>query len=407
MRTTRFALGMGLVFAALGMASACGGKTESGGTTGSSGTGVAGSAGEAVVGPCENSAAVLEAHAIREPSRLLSTDKPIVASAGVEGAEYLVDGEYSTSRAGVFGTLAAGPQWVAIDVGEGPSRLLLLLTDAGTDNYTNVNDGGTPVSYSIETSSDSTDGDDGEWEMVAEVTDNSVRNRAHSFDFDGMRWVRFTATEAPKNRSVKLIELALHDLSNAMDGRPTDSWLFFGDSIHRNAMHQARSGVASFERVVAEAHPGFSPVMLNASIARERLSDAINRLDELIELNPDIEHFAIAYGTNDSWGNKHPEAIGFRDELVEVVETILDAGHTPVIARIPYASEAHVTLPEFNAVIDEVQVEYGLPCGPDLYGHFLEHPEQLKGDGVHPNAQGDAAINQLWAAAASPLYGDD
>ena len=90
-----------------------------------------------------------------------------------------------------------------------------------------------------------------------------------------------------------------------------------------------------------------------------------------------------------------------------MVETILDAGHTPIIAYIPYASVAHATLPAFNAVIDEVQIEYGLPCGPDLYRHFLEHPEQLGSDGVHPNAQGNAAINQLWADAASPLYTDD
>ena len=153
-------------------------------------------------------------------------------------------------------------------------------------------------------------------------------------------------------------------------------------------------------------HPAFEPIVLNASIGGEHLSDAIGRLDELLALNPDIQHVAIAYGTNDSWSNKNPESMGFRDELVEVVETILDAGHTPIIARIPHASVAHDTLPAFNDIIDEVQVEYGLPCGPDLYTHFFENPAHLGSDGVHPNSQGNAAIQRLWAETARSLYLD-
>jgi len=379
-----------------------GGTGGSAGAAGASGAGGAGGSNE--VGPCENTAAVLAEHGITEASPIVSKQKNLVASAGVENAEALVDGEYRTSQPALFGNLEAGPEWVAIDVGVGPSRLALLWTDTGSSEYTSLS-GGAPQGYRIETSPDSSDGEDGEWVPALEVTDNTVRNRAHSFGFDAMRWVRFTATASSEGRTVKLIELELHDISTATGDRPQDGWLFFGDSIHQAAMNRT-SSAESFASLVTAQHPAFETVMLNASIGGEHLSDAIARLDELLALNPDIEHVAIAYGTNDSWSNKDPEEIGFRDELVEVVETILDAGHTPVIAHIPYALVAHDTLPEFNSVIDDVALEYGLPCGPDLYSHFLEHPEELGSDGVHPNSRGNASIQRLWASAAAPLYLD-
>ncbi len=396
-------------------ASSAGASSGSGGSAGDDGMGGAagdgGSGGASTGGSggnapsCVNSDAILAEHVIDEASPLVSVDRPIVGSDGVESPELLVDGEFRGNQYANFGTLENGPEWVAIDVGEGPKKLLLMFADNGTSRYDSIS-GGAPVGYTIETSADSTDGSDGEWEMAVEVTDNPVRTRAHSFAFEGMRWVRFTATEPPPDRSVRLLEILLHDISDSTGERPQDSWVFFGDSISQAALTR-NFGSVSFASVVADAHPGFSPIALNASIGGELLTDAIARLDQLLDLNPDIQHIAIAYGTNDSWGNQNAEAVGFRDKLVQVVETILDRGRTPIIARIPYASEAHRTLPEFNDVIDEVQAEYGLPCGPDLYSWFLEHPEQLGPDGVHPNSPGNVQLNALWAEAAGALYLDE
>jgi hypothetical protein len=76
----------------------------------------------------------------------------------------------------------------------------------------------------------------------------------------------------------------------------------------------------------------------------------------------------------------------------------------PVLARIPYASEAHTTLPEFNDVIDRLTEEYGLPCGPDLYGHFKENDDELSSDGVHLTSFGYSNMNGEWAEAALELY---
>src|SRR5690242_1575722 len=52
------------------------------------------------------------------------------------------------------------PAWVAIDVGRGPSRVLLTWSAAGSFNYDET-DYGSPGAYRIETSADSTDGADG------------------------------------------------------------------------------------------------------------------------------------------------------------------------------------------------------------------------------------------------------
>ncbi len=92
--------------------------------------------------------------------------------------------------------------------------------------------------------------------------------------------------------------------------------------------------------------------------------------------------------------------------MTDIVDRLLAAGRVPILARIPYASTAHDTLPEFNAVIDRLTRERGLPCGPDLYAHFQASPDELNTDGVHPNSLGYTQMNGVWADAALPLYAE-
>jgi hypothetical protein len=88
------------------------------------------------------------------------------------------------------------------------------------------------------------------------------------------------------------------------------------------------------------------------------------------------------------------------------------------LPRIPWNTVgAHVD--DFNAVIDKLQLEFELPCGPDLYGLVAAHPEYVQGvatvqadctvkysgDGVHPqSAVAKTAIQQAYADAVLPLY---
>jgi lysophospholipase L1-like esterase len=146
--------------------------------------------------------------------------------------------------------------------------------------------------------------------------------------------------------------------------------------------------------------------VVNASIGGGTLDDALGRLEETLELNPDVKYVGVAYGTNDSWGNT-PGTVRFEEKLRLLLDDILEAGRTPVLARIPHGSTAHENVPEFNVIIDALQAEYDLPCGPDLFTWFYEHEDVgLSNDGVHPSGAGYLMLNELWAEAVSPLYGD-
>lgn len=375
-----------------------GSSSGSGGSNSSGGSG--GSAGEPnFAGNCINSDDALELYRISEQSPIISIDATIVASDGVEGAEVLVDGNYKTSSA----TFSAADEWVAIEVEGEPSALLLYWSEPGYGEYDAVAAG--PVNYRIEVSGDSTDGSDGSWEEVHAISDNGVRNRAHSFDFEGMSWVRFVVGDMMEGDQVRLDEIELHDISNMSGDRPQDTWLMFGDSIAKDAFHKQRN-VNNFYRLVAAEHEGFSPTVVNASIGGGTLDDALARLDETLEWNPDMQYVGVAYGTNDSWGNA-PGPVRFEEKLRQLVDNILEAGRTPVLARIPHGSEFHDNVPEFNVIIDAVQAEYDLPCGPDLFTWFFEHEDVgLGNDGVHPSGAGYLVINELWAEAVSPLYAE-
>jgi acyl-CoA thioesterase-1 len=341
------------------------------------------------------------------PSPLVSVDKPATASDSVVDLERLVDGRYSSGAACSFGLPTPdAPAWAAIEVGSGPSRVLVTWQDPGAGPYDDVR-GGAPADYRIETSDDSTDGEDGEWNVVVEVTDNPVRGRTHTFDFTGMSWLRLVVTAAPDSSSeVKFDELAVHDISDSGTELPEDTWLFMGDSITQAAFVRNRNPALVFANIVHEAHPAYDPAMINAGIGGDFSSHGAGDVEQWLALNPGLRHVAISYGTNDSWGGGSPASSDFEQNLRTIVDAVLDDGRVPVLVRIPYASEDHPTLEAFNDIVDALQQEYGLPCGPDLYTWFLDHPDELSSDGVHPTPRGYGSINELWAAAVDPLYTD-
>ncbi len=390
-------------------ATASGGDGGSGGQSSTGGAGTGGDGGQSesssgggagapsTAGNCENSSDALERYAITEASPIISIDANITASDGVTNPGALVDGNYKSGSA----TFSAAEEWVAIEVEGEPSALLLYWSEPGYGEYDMV--AGGPVNYRIEVSDDSTDGSDGTWEEVHDIAANPVRNRAHSFNFEGMSWVRFVIGEMEEERTISLDEIELHDISNMSGDRPQDTWLMFGDSIAKDAFHKQRNA-DNFYRRVAAAHEGFSPTVVNASIGGGTLGDALIRIEETLDLNPDMQYVGVAYGTNDSWGNT-PTQARFEENLRNLIDTILEAGRTPVLARIPHGAVSHENVPLFNIIIDALQAEYDLPCGPDLFTWFYENADDALGtDGVHPNNTGYSMINELWAEAASPLY---
>ncbi len=385
-----------------------------GGGQGSAGEDTAGVGGRVVLPTCTN----LDEWLGRNPAAVTSRiteGLSVTASEGVTNPEKLVDGYYHNAggnRASVLGIPTEESQpWVAIELAEpNVDELLLVWTDPSWGAY-DVMNAGAPLGYRIEISSDSTDGDDGTWTTVVEITDNPVRSRAHRFAFAGHSWVKLVATAAASSAtgtaySVKLDEISLYAVDALDEAQPLNTFLFMGDSITQGAFRKDFGDGTNFDEVLVELNPlAADPVWINAGIGGELARDGIAHLETWLEINPDFEYITLAYGTNDAWGGKDVTSQPWESDMRELIETILAEGRIPIVPLIPFASETtHRTLPAWNEHVLALTEEYGLPCGPDLYTWFRENPEELSDDGVHPSPDGYISINRLWAEAVLPLY---
>jgi acyl-CoA thioesterase-1 len=380
-----------------------------GGTAGTGGAGGRGDYAPVACDPANNSFGSAAPGSVATASPLISVDKPVTASAGATTPERVVDGRYSHN--GMSIPAAMLPGWVAINVGAGPARLLLSWADTGFTDY-NSTIGRAPVDYQVLTSPDSTDGQNGTWTMVTSITGNAVRNRAHSFAFTGMSWVKLLVTAGAKDGGgnaipVNFDEIELHDLTTSGAMPPADSWFFMGDSITAAAFRRSLGVGTTFDELIQAERPGYRPIMLSGGIGGELSTNGVQHLPEWLALNPDIQHFAILYGTNDSWGDKSAAGTSFEANMSSIVDMIIAAGRVPILARIPYSAAAPHTVPQFNAIIDRLSTSHGLPCGPDLYAWFRDHPEEISPSdpsSVHPGDVGNQSINRLWAQAMLGRY---
>lgn len=292
------------------------------------------------------------------------------------------------------------PAWVAIEIGSGPTRVLFTWSAAGSFNY-NETDYGSPGAYRVETSADSTDGVNGAWRAVAGADPVTTHGRAHAFDFTGQRWVKLVVTRAPavSPNGVQIDEIAVYDTS----GGAGDTWFFMGDSITAFAFGRPPAPEASFAAQIHARHPPHSPAVHNGGIGGDKSDDGSAHIEEWLARNPDARFWAIAYGTNDAAGNTR-DTSRFEKSIQFIIDKVKAAGHVPILAAIPFASDGqHANITRFNEAIEELRRRNSLPRGPDLYAWFAAHPEQLR-DGLHPDAKGIEAINRLWAEAVDPLY---
>ena len=329
------------------------------------------------------------------PAPIVSRGRRVESSPG--GGKVLVDGVYRTKASWAGGhPTPAKPSWAAIDLGACCSRILVSWTSSGNHDYTDRKYGA-PADYRIETSADSTSGADGTWRTAVAVTGNPVRSRAHAIDFAGQRWVRLVVTALSPDVfewGLYVDEIDVHDLSRGGN----DVWVFFGDSITSAVFDRAPAHQPSFPEAIARRHPGFFPAVIGAGFGSLHHTDAVRRIDEVLELNPQARVIALSFGSND-W-----DPVAFRKDLLEVVRKVRAAGRIPVVARIPFRADSPVDYPaRLNVVVDEVTARLGLLPGPDLYGWSRAHPERLT-DGLHPDDAGAVEVIRLWAEAVAPLY---
>ena len=394
--------GSGGAAASAGSGGSGGSSAASGGGSGGKASGGTGGAAGAMTATCMNGDPTELPGRVSVPSPVISRGKPIFASANVTTPNVLVDGLYKYGTPSSFGQpTEAAPEWAAIDLGTGPTRVLLMWSDVG--NQFNVVTGGAPAAYRIQTSADSTNGSDGAWTDVATVSNNPYRIREHSFAFTNQRWVRLVVTGTPTMNNVRLDEIEVHDISASGDQRPEDSWFFMGDSITQGGFARGLRD-NNFDVLVKADHMAFDPIVIGGGITSELASHGRNHIEDFLEMFPDIQHFAIMYGTNDSWGDKSVASTTYQADMEAIVQAVLDAGRTPLLATIPYATMAHGTLPQFNAVVEQIRDAHGLPCGADMYAWFQAHQDGLDADGIHPNQSGYQQMNRVWADTVSVLY---
>ena len=349
---------------------------------------------------------------IAHPNPIISRGKTVfpAASAAVNNMTYH-DGGWTTRVANL-------PASAAINVGAGPTRLLVQWDDGGTYNYkdppgTTVY--GLPLGYTIDVSGDSTTGGDGTWTSVVTVTDNAVRTRGHAIDFTGKSWVRLTITAAPASISgngVQIGEIDVHDLSATPTGPGDDTWFFMGDSITAFAYDRALAHQPSFAAGIHAALDSFFPAMINGGIGSELSAQGLARLAEALSLNQDYRFFVLGYGTNDA---NRGSVAAYRSNMQAMIDMVKAAGKIPIIPRIPFSGSSGYgpQIPDYNAVVDELVAANDLSAGPDFYAHFMDHQDEFTcppcGPGratdlLHPDDIGLLAMNQLWTDAALPLY---
>lgn len=293
---------------------------------------------------------------------------------------------------------AAQPSTAAVDLGVGPTKVVLAWHASGNTNYDETTYGG-PGSYVVETSADSTDGAGGTWKAAVTVTANDVSTRAHAIDFTGQRWLRLKVTgPSPQTYQygIQLDRIAVNDLSNGSK----DTWLFVGDSITAAAFDQNVKRQPSFAALIQKRAPGYSPVMLHAGKGFLKSGDLLERLPGYLEKNEALVHWCIGIGSNNP-AEKPEHLLSFRRDLEAMVEKLKAAGKEPMLARVPFQTSRDVS--PLNVELDAVVKKHGLRPGPDFYAWFKAHPEQLR-DGLHPNDEGAKAMNRLWADAVADLY---
>lgn len=360
---------------------------------------------------------------VAKPMPLVSVGKSVFTNSDdVANKALLVDGKYKIGNGMAFKPMnATTPIWAAVNVGLGFTKLLLTWRDYGSQDYgpslysgTDYKSATSPSAYVIKTSADSTDGNNGTWVVAATVTGNAVRSRSHVIEFSAMSWLRFEVTASPEvaagiMRVVRLDELELHDMSAIGPDDYPDSWFLMGDSITKMGLDRSR-GTGEIDKLISDQHPTYAPALVTAGNGGEKLPDAIRHLksEDWLKCSEGLKFVTLAYGTNDSWGSPTPASTNFEANLREVITALLDDHRVPVLARIPWNTVAS-RLTEFNAVIDRLQAEFELPCGPDLYTWFQNHPDELGSDHVHPTTNatgpnGATSINRLYAEAIAPLY---
>jgi lysophospholipase L1-like esterase len=136
--------------------------------------------------------------------------------------------------------------------------------------------------------------------------------------------------------------------------------------------------------------------------------DVLARLDEAIELEPDL--VTVICGANDVLRSTRPDALAYEGRLTAINARLRDAipGIAIVTATSPEGwdfvplgprtrARVEAGMRRFNAVTRRVAEAHGIPC-LDVVGHpGLRDRDNFAGDGLHPSVKGHARAAEAFA----------
>jgi len=336
------------------------------------------------------------------PNPILSRGKTVYTSSGT--VTLLTDDKFGPSWT------AGNNSWLAINIGTGHSQVMVNWDvpytnwfDSTTGAAANLKTCGGPtdigpVDYTFQTSLNSTTGSDGDWTTVATVTGNKVTSRAQTIPFAGASWVKMNITKGGGS----LDEFEVFDMSN----NGTDVWFFPGTSISEMT-YKSEIPAQNFADLVHAAHPAFNPVMIRGGIGCILSGYVSTFISYYLDMTRGAKYWAIEMGTNDAYNNGTSGLADFTRNMQLIIDSCKAAGVKPIIARLISTNPANAGWQvniAYETTIDSLTKVNKLIAGPDLYSYFLANPSQHNSDGIHPNAAGAAAIQNLWAQKMDSLY---
>ncbi len=328
---------------------------------------------------------------------IISRGKTVYSSRG--NLSYLTDNKY-----GGQAFMVSDNSWIAINVDAGPAKVLLNWNNPGYSwsdliaSATSCKSGlNVPVDYDILISTNSTNGDDGDWTPVLNIRNNSVTARAHSIDFGNSQWLKMSIV----NGGGSIDEIEVFDVTSGGD----DIWFFPGTSISANA-YKSNPPSESFADLITKSNPSFTPAVIRGGIPCINSTTMANDISAYIDIARNAKYWAIEMGTNDAWGGSAYNVSTYKSNMQKIIDSCKANGIQPVIAKIIGTDSSKAgwqVHPGFLRAIDSLTVKNNLIPGPDFYTYFSTHTSELS-DGVHPNAAGGASMFRLWAEKMDSLY---
>jgi lysophospholipase L1-like esterase len=173
---------------------------------------------------------------------------------------------------------------------------------------------------------------------------------------------------------------------------------------------------------------GYPHTVAKEGVAGHIAVDGLALVPTLLQRHPKARYNLIQYGTNDSGasgGLPVPSGEGlnpgntgyagsFKDNMQQIITAFVQAGQTPLLAKVPVviapcascapfpdpdAEPPNSLIQGYNRVIDELVIANDIQVTPpDFYTYFKSHPEEFYDD-LHPNGAGYQAMAKLWFQA--------